>query len=134
MKKISIGGWIVGVIDLLIALFLILMFAVSYEDMNMNYIFDDPKTLIPLLCLTAGIFKLLGVIVIWIKKKAGVWLYILGTMVLISFLIYVSKDLSFTYSDEIMPLSLMYLGVALELIFIRIMSKAIKDVSAVAES
>ena len=134
MKKITIGGWIVGVIDLLIALFLILMFAVSYEDMNLNYVFDDPKTFVPLLCLFSGSFKLIGVILIWTKKKTGTWLYSAGCIILIFFLAVVSKDLSFGYSDEVMPLTLIYLGIILELVFIRIMSKAIKDVIAETES
>lgn len=116
MKKISIGGWIVGVIDLLIALFLILMFAVSSEDMNMNYLFDDPKTFVPVLCLLAGSFKLIGIIIIWMKKKVGTWLYAIGCAVLIFFLVVVSKDLSFAYSDEVMPLTLMYLGIVLEFV------------------
>lgn len=102
------------------------MFGVGYEDINMSYMFDDPRTIVALLCLFAGAFKLVGIIVIWMKKKPGVWLYSIGSMILISFLIYASKDLSFGYSDEITPLLTMYLGIVLELVFIYVMSKAIK--------
>lgn len=131
MKKISIGGWIVGVLDLLMALFLILMFAVGYDDINMNYVFDDPKTLVAILCLLSGSFKLLGIIIIWAKKKIGFWLYTIGTLILIFFLGYASKDYSFSHSDEVTPLLFMYTAIVLELVFIYIMSKAIKDVEPV---
>lgn len=129
MKKITVGGKVVGIIDLLVALILLLMFATTAENMNMDRILDDPKTYFPFISLIAGLFKLIGIIVIWLKKKAGIAFYSLGCFALITLLSIASYEYEFGRgSDESTPLLIIYGLMALQFAFIFIMSKAIKTV------
>lgn len=126
MKTISTGGKILGVIDLLFGIVLIIIFFVSSQDVRMDRLFDDPKTTLPVFCLIAGSFKLLGVITILLKQKIGVGFYFIGSLALIFFFFYVSTDFEFSESDEMLPILILYTGIALQFWFIYIMSKAIK--------
>lgn len=128
MKKISVGGWIVGIIDLIAALILLLMFITTAEGIDMDRVLDEPKSYFPIICLVAGLFKLLGIILIWTKKKAGNVFYFIGCFAFMTFLFIATSEYEFGHSDENIPLLIIYGLIALQFLFIYIMSKAIKPV------
>jgi hypothetical protein len=128
MKKIKIttGGKIIGAIELLISIGLIAIYIIASDDVRMERFMDDRATTFPVLCLIAGGFKLVGVLLIWFKQKIGVGFYIIGNLTLIIFLFILSSDFEFSYMDELIPILILYVGIALEVWFGFIMSKAIK--------
>lgn len=127
-SKITTGGKIVGVIELLISIGLIAIFIIASNDVRMERFMDDRATTFPVLCLISGGFKLLGVLLLWFKQKIGAGFYIIGNLILILFLFILSLDFEFSYMDELIPILILYVGIAFQVWFGFIMSKAIKTI------
>ena len=122
--KISIGGKIVGVIEILFSIGCIAHFIWAFDQIEMDRVLDKPKHFIPVVLFISGAFKLIGVILIWLKLKIGIGFYLIGNLALISFFIYASTQLN---DSEKAGVIVMYLFSALQFLFIYIMSKAIKS-------
>ncbi len=127
MKKISTGGKIVGTIDLLTAIVLIGLFIILFLDGNINLseFGDSPNTTMGIISLFSGIFKLTGVIFIWLKKRFGIILYAIGTIGVIYILSDIVRDFDIFRSKEMLPASLLYIWILLQVLFMNIMFKAI---------
>lgn len=127
MKKITLGGKIIGILELIVAIFLFIGFAQDADRIKIDRILDSPKYYFPVLALFIGLFKTTGIIIIWLKKKFGIAFYSLGCFIFITFLsIPIATEREFSQMGA--PLLLMYALIALQFVFIYFMSKAIKTV------
>lgn len=124
MKKITTGGKIIGALEILTVIGLMSVFVIGYQDIRIERFMEDRTTTFPILCFVSAIFKLVGVISIWAKRKIGVGFYTIGNLILIYFIFTLSLDLR--ASDELIPLVFLYACIGLQLWFVYIMSKAIR--------
>jgi len=125
MKKVSIGGKIVGIIDILIAIILIGLFTILFIDGNINLseFGSSPNTTMGTISLFSGIFKLTGVISIWKKKGFGIIFYVIGTIGVIYLLSDTVRNFDILRTNEMLPASLIYIFILLQVLFMNIMFK-----------
>jgi hypothetical protein len=124
--KISKGGKIVGIIEIIMAIGLIGIYIIGSGDVRMERFLESPATTLPVLCLVAGLFKLPGVIIIFLKQKWGIAPYAFGSLSLIFLIFTLSLDFQISQSDELLPILILYVGIAIQFWFIYILSKAIQ--------
>jgi len=126
MKKVSTGGKIVGIIDILIAIILIGLFTILFIDGNINLseFGSSPNTTMGTISLFSGIFKLTGVIFIWKKKGFGIILYVIGTIGVIFLLSDTVRNFDILRTNEMLPASLIYIFILLQVLFMNVMFKA----------
>ena len=125
MKKITVAGVIIGIFELIVGLFLLLLFIVSAGGVELDRVFSDPKTYFPIICLFTGLLKVGAVIIIWMKNKAGIVFYLIGSLLFSAFLsLLIATDDEF--SETAVLLLIMYALIALQFLFVYLMSKAIK--------